>query len=532
MFINRCDFVHCHVINSGYSMPVNKKDGRKRNQGFAGGRNSRQKEVLNMLDPEENESFETSEGRETAKVTESAETESAQTEQPTPVSEPDSYEPPRERPIYADAHYEPAGESTQPPRYYTPPEKPPREPKPKKRERRGLGAVPVICLCLVCALLGGLVAGSMTQRSMSERMSQLEQSVEDNARAIRESEEDAQAAAPVQQAAVPAQTISANQIYQESLDQVVGVSTDVTFTNFFGQTSSSAVTGSGFIISENGYILTNYHVIEYAYEGRLAVTVMTYDGSKYEASIVGVEPSNDVAVLKIDASNLHAARLGNSDEIAVGETVYAVGNPLGELQFSMSTGSVSARDRVISTEAASSVNMFQIDAAVNSGNSGGPVYNSRGEVIGMVTAKSSRSGTEGLGFAIPINDARAIAEDLITKGYVSGKAYMGVRLDERYSAMYAQYFDMPMGAYIYSVESGTAAERAGLQTRDIITAVDDNTVNSFTDLQQVLRKYSAGDSAKITVYRGGETLTLDITFDESVPTNLADSPASLEPVVG
>ena len=471
-----------------------------------------------MFDPEENKK---------------TEVEAAESEPQSPETGEESYVPPRERPIYADAHYEPAGESAQPPRYYTPPERTPRESRSRKPVKRGLSAVSVICLCLVCALLGGLVAGSLVDRRMNERMALLEQSVSDNTKALEDSREQPVLAAPAQQpAAVQAEALSANQVYQESLEQVVGISTNVTYTNFFGQTSSSAVTGSGFIISENGYILTNYHVIEYAYEGNFAVTVMTYDGSKYDAVIVGVEPTNDVAVLKIDASNLHAAELGDSDSIMVGETVYAVGNPLGELQFSMSTGSVSALDRVISTEAASSVNMFQIDAAVNSGNSGGPVYNSRGQVIGMVTAKSSRSGTEGLGFAIPINDAASIAQDLITKGYVSGKAYMGVRLDERYSAMYAQYFELPAGACVFSVESGTAAERAGIQARDIITAVDDYAITTYTDLKEVLRQYHAGDSAKVTIYRGSETVTLDITFDEAVPSDLADSPARIEPAAG
>jgi serine protease Do len=193
-----------------------------------------------------------------------------------------------------------------------------------------------------------------------------------------------------------------------------------------------------------------------------------------------------------------------------------VGNPLGELDFSMSTGHVSALDRLItSDESGVAINMFQIDAAVNSGNSGGPVYNAAGEVIGIVTAKYASSGVEGLGFAIPINDAVSIANDLITKGYVSGKAYMGVSVDQRYNSMYAQYWGMPLGAYVYSVESGSCADKAGVREKDIITAIGEHEITGYTDLTSALHSFSAGDTTELKVYRGGEDITLTITFDEA-----------------
>ena len=169
--------------------------------------------------------------------------------------------------------------------------------------------------------------------------------------------------------------------------------------------------------------------------------------------------------------------------------------------------------------------MFQFDAAVNSGNSGGPVYDAQGRVIGVVTAKYSDTGVEGLGFAIPINDAASIANDLITKGYVTGKAYMGVRLDERYNSMYSQYYGMPLGAYVYSVDAGSCAEAAGLRAGDIITALDDNKVENMNDLKQAIKQYSAGDTAEITLYRANEELKMLITFDEARPDSTADSPA-------
>ncbi|MBR0040729.1 MAG: trypsin-like peptidase domain-containing protein [Oscillospiraceae bacterium] len=417
--------------------------------------------------------------------------------------------------IYSDAHYTPAGEEPVPPRYYTPPE-------PKKSEKKsgkGLTFVGIIALCLVCALLGGLAGASFMGRSLDERVDALEQDRAEQALA-----QITQAAAasessqtqPVPVAQVSGSALSASEIYARSCEQVVGVTTEVTYTNFFGMNSSSAVSGTGFIISEDGYILTNYHVIELAAQNGKDVNVIFHDGTRYTASIVGYEKYNDVAVLKIEATGLQPVSFGNSDSLAVGDLVYAVGNPLGELDFSMSTGHVSALDRAItSDESGVAINMFQIDAAVNSGNSGGPVYNAAGEVVGIVTAKYADTGVEGLGFAIPINDAVDIASDLITKGYVTGKAYMGVSIDQRYNSLYSQYYNMPLGAYIYSVESGSCAEAAGIQPKDIITKLGDKDITGYTDLTSALHSFSAGETTTVSIYRAGEDLTLTITFDEA-----------------
>ena len=426
--------------------------------------------------------------------------------------------------VYSDAHFEPAGSSTEPPRYYTPPERPARQP----RARKGSGAfLKAMCLGLACALLGGAVGAYAVANRLNGRMDSLEQELAELSRKTEE-------CPAVQAVAVsdPTGTVAAAQIFNQATEQVVGVTTEVTFRNYFGMTSSSAVSGSGFILSEDGYILTNYHVIEYAYLGNTDVTVMLYDGTEYTAAVVGVEESNDIAVLKIDASGLNPVKLGDSDAISMGEKVYAVGNPLGELSFSMSTGYVSGLDRVISTQEGESINMFQIDAPVNPGNSGGPVYNAMGEVIGVVTAKYQDSGVEGLGFAIPANDAGSIADDLITKGYVTGKAYMGVSLDEHWNSMYALYYNMPLGAYVYSVESGSAAEEAGLRPGDIITAVGGIRMESYTDLKQALRQFSAGDSTELSLYRAGENLTVSITFQEARPNGGSDSSAQAKPAAG
>jgi len=202
----------------------------------------------------------------------------------------------------------------------------------------------------------------------------------------------------------------------------------------------------------------------------------------------------------------------------VGDTVYAVGNPLGELAYTMTRGMISALDRDITTQDSTTresktVNMFQFDAAVNSGNSGGPVYNEYGEVIGVVTAKYSNAGVEGLGFGIPINDAVDIANELIEHGYVSGKAYMGISV-QTVSSEVARYYNMVEGAYVYTVDSMSCAAKAGLQMGDIITAIDGKEIKTSSDLVSAKKKYKAGDTAKLTVYRGGKYLELSITFDE------------------
>ena len=419
--------------------------------------------------------------------------------------------------IYSDAHYVREDETTVPPRYYTPPEKPVREARPPKEKKTvGLGAL--IALCLVCALLGGLSGGAVAGSLMDSRMDKLETNV---------AELGETASKPVLVPTAPGTTVaksddegglSAGDIYDMACEQVVGITTEVTGTNLFGMPVSGAVTGSGFIISEDGYILTNYHVVEEANKGKLDVTVILHDGTQYTAQIVAFEADNDVAVLKIDAEGLKPAVIGDSDSLRVGDTVYAVGNPLGELEFSMTTGHVSAKDRTITTDkSGETIAMFQIDAPVNSGNSGGPVYNAEGQVVGIVTAKYADTGVEGIGFAIPINDAASIANDLITKGYVTGKARLGVSVNANYNEMYAQYYGWPMGAYIDGTESGSCAEKAGIEKGDIITKFDGEEIKGYDDLRAAVKRHSAGDSVELEVYRADESRIVTVVLDEATP---------------
>lgn len=410
-----------------------------------------------------------------------------------------------EQRLYEDAEFVPQDEATEVPNYYAPEEKKPRE---RSGEAHRSGTLKLACMCLVCALVGGLVGGFISWNAVKGNLA--DSTAKDNSvKPI---------SGPTVGKRVSTETASANEIYELGCKQTVGVSLESTRANIFGQQSASAVAGTGFIITSDGYIMTNYHVIESAQKSEHKIQVLFKDKSSFEAKIVGFDEDNDVAVLKIDASDLSPVSIGNSDDIAVGDSVFAIGNPLGELDFSMTSGRVSALDRSITIERnGTAINMFQFDAAINSGNSGGPVYNESGEVIGIATAKVGSSGVEGLGFAIPINDAADIANELITKGYVSGKAYMGVNIDNRYTSVYAQYYSMPEGAYVYNVESGGCAEKSGLAAGDIITKVGSEAIGGYSDLNAAIKSFKAGESTEIVVYRGGEYVKLSITFDEAKP---------------
>ena len=415
---------------------------------------------------------------------------------------PDEHRMAEEEPkSYQDASYQTQDQaSTVPPRYYTPETHEVKEKKPANKL-----FWKVACLCLVCALLGGIGGGAIGA-ALSGRTAAAETVT--------------QTPAPTSSGVLTTQTtssgaMSASDIYAAACQQVVGITTELTYQNFFGQTSSQAVSGSGFIITADGYILTNYHVISYAVQYDYDITVMTYDGASYTAKIVGVDSANDIAVLKIDATGLTPVEFGDSDTMSVGDTVYAVGNPLGELQFSMTTGHISALDRTITTDESSvPINMFQIDAAVNSGNSGGPVYNDAGQVIGIVTAKYSDTGVEGLGFAIPVNDAVNIANELMENGVVTNKVHLGIA-GQTIPVQVAQYYNMAEGVCVLTIEEGSCAEKAGLQINDIITSIGGKTIKTYDALRAALRSYAPGDTTDLTVYRAGQTITVTVTLDEA-----------------
>ena len=310
--------------------------------------------------------------------------------------------------------------------------------------------------------------------------------------------------------------LTASQIYATYVGSTVGISVDTYTENIWGQKIPAAAAGSGFVISEDGYIVTNHHVVNDA----TSIKVSFIDGTSYDATLVGSDSDNDIAVLKIDAIGLTPVIIGDSDNLTVGEDVVAIGNPLGELTYTLTKGVVSALDRPLTMDEGVVMNMIQTDTAINSGNSGGPLFNMYGQVIGITSAKlsnstnSSEATIEGLGFAIPINDVWDMIQDIIQNGRVTGKPYLGVTLANVTEAE-AQKYGMSVGAYVNSVEEGSCAQKAGLVQGDIITAIDGTTVESYSDLKSALRNYKAGDTATLTLDRNGKVDEVQVTFDEA-----------------
>lgn len=323
------------------------------------------------------------------------------------------------------------------------------------------------------------------------------------------------------------QPMPPEQLYAANLASCVGITVSTTSVNIFGQTTTSAASGSGFVLTQDGYIVTNYHVIEDAADdSSVSIEVSFADGTQYTATLVGGEQDNDVAVLKIDATGLQPVTLGDSDQLVVGETVYTIGNPLGELTYSLSDGLVSALDRLITTSSTNqttgqtettTLNVLQTNCDINPGNSGGPLFDSYGNVVGIVTAKytqtSSGVSAEGLGFALPINDVKEIINDLIEHGYVTGKPYLGIQVQDVSSE--AQRYGVSAGAAVLYVADGSCAQEAGLQVNDIIVAIDDTAIDSSSALTAALSSnYKAGDTVTLTVIRNQQQVQLTVTLDE------------------
>ena len=376
------------------------------------------------------------------------------------------------------------------------------EAQPQQKKKRGAAKIVAIALC--CALLGGAAGagGALAYGHFAGGTSTIYQSNTPTT--------------AVSLANVDGHTVlTPEEIYAANLGAAVGVNGNVT-TNVWGYTVKNAVSGSGFVISSNAttsYILTNYHVID----GVSDIKVFFADGKSYDATLVGGEQENDIAVLKIDAGNLQTVTLGDSDALNVGQEVYAIGNPLGELTFTFTGGYVSAKDRSVTMSDGTVMNMLQTDTAINSGNSGGPLFNEYGQVIGIVSAKlssssSSEATVEGLGFAIPINDVKDMVVSIMEHGYVTGKPNVGVLLDN--VSQEAQRYGVPAGAEIMAVLDGSGADKGGLQAGDIVTAVDGTEVSSVSALQDAVEGYKAGDSLTFTVYRDGASTDVTVTLDE------------------
>lgn len=329
--------------------------------------------------------------------------------------------------------------------------------------------------------------------------------------------------------------LSIPEAVQKAMPSAVGIAATFTweeqysgFGGFFGYggdqsyEQSATATGTGIIMSKDGYIITNAHVVYDAEYGGKAteLTVVLADETEYEATLTGYDSESDLAVLKINASDLPAAEFGDSDELMVGELVIAIGNPLGfELFGSVTCGIVSALNREITINE-NNMTLIQTDAAINAGNSGGPLVNSYGQVIGINSAKMTSSyssaSVEGLGFAIPINDASAIIDDLINYGYVRGKPQIGI-IARDVSDTVSEAYGIPVGVYVYAVTEGGAAEQAGIQQGDVIIAANGKTVTTYDELNQEKNAFQAGDTLSLTITRNGQDYDVDVVLQEKMP---------------
>lgn len=302
------------------------------------------------------------------------------------------------------------------------------------------------------------------------------------------------------------------QVYAQNVESTVAITCTSTADGGFGQTMQTTFSGSGFVLSEDGYIVTNYHVVD----GAAEITVTTSDGTHYAASYVGGDEFNDIALLKAEADGLRPATIGSSANLIVGDQVVAIGNPLGDLASTLTVGYISAKDRVVTTDG-SQIAMLQTDAAINSGNSGGPLLNMLGQVVGITSAKysgtsSSGATIEGIGFAIPIDDVIGMLEDLKNYGHITG-AYLGVEVSNMDTTI-AQTYGLPDGVLVRKVTEGTCAATAGIQVQDILTELGGYPIANLTDLSRALRQFAAGDQVTVTVYRNGSLRRLSVTLDE------------------
>ena len=375
-------------------------------------------------------------------------------------------------------------------------------------EKQKKGAAKVIALALCCSLVGGAAGAGATVFASNTINDNRIENIENSESPAESSTllEGQRGSTVLNVSQINTETeMTSSEIYAANVNSTVGITTSVT-TNYFGYQTTAAAAGSGFIITSDGYIVTNYHVIEGANE----IKVTTYDNKTYEATLIGYDESNDIAVLKIDEKDLTPVILGDSDQMNVGDNVVAIGNPLGELTFSLTAGTVSALNRKI-TISNTAMNLIQTDCAINSGNSGGALFNSHGEVIGITNAKYSGNTTgasiDNIGFAIPINSVRNIIKSIIEKGYIE-KPYIGITV---YNMASDYQNNNQAGVTIHSVEDDSPAGKAGLKADDVITEVNGTGLNNFDELKTIISKCSEGDKLTLTISRNGKTMEIEVS---------------------
>ena len=382
---------------------------------------------------------------------------------------------------------------------------------PKKRRKHSGGRIARSAIALVLAAAMGFAGGFVGARVGNAGNKVVIQQVERT---------DSSAASGT---AVSSSGMTTSQVSEMVSPSVVVITTEqVVYSqwSWYGQNQVESGAGSGVIISSDGYILTCAHVVS----GASQITV-TIGDTDYTATVVGEDDTSDVAVLKIDATGLTPATVGDSDSLSVGDSVLAVGNPLGELGGTVTSGIVSALNRSVTIQGSSSTNtmsLIQMDASVSPGNSGGGLFNMNGELIGLVNAKSSSSDAEGLGFAIPINDAIQVAQDLLENGYVSGRPYMGITYIAVTDAQTAAQLNVnAYGVYVVDVVQGGPADKAGLKAGNRIVSIDGTEIAQKDDLGTLMQQHTAGDTLSITVARDGQMQTVSLTLGEKNASNTA-----------
>ena len=418
---------------------------------------------------------------------------------------------------YVDRIYEPIRHAAQPagggvPPEYTTYNAAPAQ-SPKKPEKRGRGTVPalVLVLCMVMSVAlgfgGGILANSYLNQDAVTQTTQEAQ----NAQNDDSSSNQSQATLPESVARTDSNALSVSEVAAKVADAVVEISTESVTTSNYMQQYVTEGAGSGVIVSSDGTILTCNHVIK----GANKITVRLRSGESYDATVVAADDASDVAILKIEATGLTAAPMGDSDALSVGEQTVVIGNPLGALGGSITTGILSASEREITINN-EKMTLLQTDAAINPGNSGGGMFDAYGNLIGIVVAKSSGTTIEGLGFAIPINTVKDIYEQLMDNGYVTGRAVLGVTMTEQ-QAVSLDSSSSRAYVIVTAVSENSPAAEAGIQPGDIILSIDDQEVTSAASLKSYIRSCSVGDSVQLVLLRGNNTVTVTATLAESRP---------------
>ena len=401
---------------------------------------------------------------------------------------------------------------------------------PRRSERRGVRFSTLIVFTLVAVLFGGALGGLYTRQYVDQQLSALNAQPAASL-ALSESKEAASAGLTSASTNGFANTFSRAQIIELTAPSVVGIDTYYTASGFGlpfsgnndGASNSQQVqagSGSGIILTSDGYIVTCKHVVD----GAETIKVILNDDTEHEAKLIGSDSRSDLAVLKIETTGLTPATLGDSDMLTVGEDVIAIGNPLGELRGTATSGIISALSREVTVEN-TDMTLIQTDAAISPGNSGGGLFNASGSLIGIVNAKASSGNSEGLGFAIPVSSVKTIISDLIDHGYVLGRAYLGVYTqdvtlssDTNSGGFFGSFFGGGTTCVqIAQIVSGSAAETAGLKAGDLILKVDDTAITSNAVLSSVISAFNAGDTAQLTIQRDGKEQSVSVTFGEYKP---------------